>query len=478
MIKPQRATSCTPRAKMFSHIGRSGSAIALAMCLMVPSVGASAQDIAAPETGVAVGNLIISPRLRLAVGYDTNANFSSPDEGEEASPEFYVNPAIHWGMLQSTLIDFSGNAAIGWRQYFAGEGQADDASGLEASGTAQLQINPLGPVSIRLQDTLRLSNDAVFTIESQDDVFQIPFSEYGLDYGSGRVLNNTAGAQLRFHPGGDGDERMGFSGHLGVNHYFTRYLERPDSNRQGIGANLNLAWNFLPRSAVFIEASVRRTTYDDPIGEAVTRDEPLSLIDGNQALRQVNSTPLRAGVGLRSLLSQRLSATLRVGYANGFYEDGPNPSRVYGQAQLTAQFRPDHQLRVGYSTNFADSTFGNYVNFHRLAATYNLTPGNLRLSASVFGQVNNYAPVDTDLLNGSSLIESYSDAERRDYPVGLNLDLGVRVGRHFQTGVAYRILANISDFRAEPAAGWAGDPVSGQPNFLKQRIEIYATFRL
>lgn len=451
----------------------------LAFCATATT--ASAQVAPPTATGVPVGPLLVSPALRLGVGYDNNVALNANNEFSASSPEFLVAPSVTLTMRESSAVRFNAGAGISWRQYFAGQESASESSGLDANARVGLQVNHGGPVSFSVDDSLRQSNDAVYMPDLNDDIYQIAFSEYGLDLGSGRVLNNNLGVGLKFHPGGDTDDTIGFVGSLKLTHNYAHYQERPSADRQRLGGALNLGWRFLPRSTAFFDASSSRVIYKEDYSEAITRDEAIA-IDGaaDSPLRNNESTPLYLGVGLRTLLTQRFGVMTRVGYSTAFYDEGRSPKRFAFQLQFDAAISEYQSLRFGYATNYADSTFSNYLTYHRFHASYALDANRLKFTLSGFAQVNKYSTYNQQALDaGGSVLEQYNTANRRDVPVGIAADLGVKLGSHVALGVNYSALANISNFDAQPASSWVnGNKLSGSPEFLRHRVSLYLTMRL
>lgn len=436
------------------------------------------QDV---ERGVAAGSMIITPRLRLGVGYDSNVNLNHNSEYSAASPELIISPSIGLRMRESGVVRFDANAGVTWRQYIAGDTGSNDASGMDVNAGVNLRVNHGGAVSLIVKDQLRQSNDAVYHPDLNDDPYEISFTDYGLDLGSGRVLTNNATLGLGFHPGGDSEDSIGFVGSLTANHIYNHYQERPSQDRQRIGGRLHLGWRFLPRSQVFVEANASRTLYKNGDGEPITRDVDIPLTpEGTFGLRNNDSTPVYAGVGLRSLILPRLGVMTRLGYSTAFYDEGPSPKRVAFQLQADSQLTRHMHLRAGYATNFADSTFGNYLNYHRFHASYSVTARPVKFTLSGFVQINDYAATDTELRDqAGNVVEFYNTGDRRDIPAGGSVELSVMAGNHVLIGANYSVLGNISNFDAEPARGWLNaQKLSGSPEFLRHRVYLFVALTL
>lgn len=486
--------------RRFQRIAVIASAIALF------PLAASAQGEDFQPSGVSLGNFTLSPSLRLSIGYDTNASFKANDsngEQEDSTPTTGVNVGLGWAVPYIRSVDFSGDLGVGWTQNFAGEGDSRDASGVSLGGGLRLRFNPRGSVSFNIQDKIRIDNDGTYTEENELDPYHVSFDENGVDFGAERILLNTVAASLGFHPGGDvGDERMGFSGSLGASHSYNHYFDRSNLDRQSIGGNLGLNWNFLPRSAFVFRASVDRTRYDEDFGTFLTTssdelsgvDVPTIELDGESPISRNDSTSARFTAGINGLLTEKLSVSARVGYGLGWYDDGPNPGQVLALLQLTGQFNRGHTLRGSYSTNFANASFANYVQYHKFVLAWELNRGRFGLSLSTFAQINKYSDYaaqsvgfDTDFPNppGEGLvIETYS-LDRTDYPVGANLRLRFAVTSNFQLGVQYRVDANFTDFRAvydedlSNSLGITPDELNaGDPSYVKHRILFFVRFAI
>lgn len=433
------------------------------------------------QRGIAAGPLLITPRLRLGVGYDTNVNLNAGSEYSATSPELVIAPSIGLSMRESGMVRFDAGAGITWRQYVGGEQGSTDASGLDANAHLDLQVNHSGAVSFVLKDRVRQSNDAVYQPDLNDDPYEINFTDYGLDLGSGRVLTNNASMGINFHPGGDTDDSIGFIGSLTAKHQYNHYQERPSQDRQRVGGELRLGWRFLPRSVVFADVSASRVLYRTDEIEPITRDRPYSNADSvDTALRNNESTPVYAGVGLRSLILPRLGLMTRIGYSTAFYDDGASPKRFAFQLQADAELTSTQSLRGGYATNFADSTFANYLVYHRFHLSYMLSIQPIRFTISAFAQINQYAETDDTLIDGTgALLEQYNTTSRRDIPIGASTEVSVDLGQHVLLGLNYSILANISNFDAEPARDWLNQQkLSGSPEFLRHRVYLFVALAL
>lgn len=475
------------------------AAATLSVALVATSSNAHAESTTKPRArGMAAGPMVFTPRLRLGAGYNTNIGLNAKDEVHRDSAEFIVSPTLGLKLRDTGVVKFSANGGVTWRKYLDERVAGKKISGLDANGRVNLQVNYGGPVSFVLSDNVRQSHDAIYGPDLNDDPYEVSFSEYGADIGANRVLTNTANAGMKFHPGGDNEDAMGFVGRLDATHTYTHY-QQDDSqyDRQRLRGRLHLGWRFLPRSVLSVRGSAGRTFYKHPAGVGVTQGsyaEGTGASAERQATKNNDSTSYNVSLGLRTLILPRLSVNTRVGYSGAIYEDGPNPGGLSLLFQGDSEISEGMKLRFGYATNFTDATFGNYLNYHRLFANYSLRHRVFNLRLSAFAQINKYAPVNASLVDGSgAIVEDYFDTSgdgstpgdgsgtfrRKDYPVGASAEVSANAGDHVLIGVNYSLMTNFSNLDARPRAGWAGgQKISGNPEFIRHRIYLFVALAL
>src|SRR5690625_19868 len=475
------------------------AATALSTAMLLPSSSAFADTSTKPRArGVAAGPMVFTPRLRLGAGYNNNIGLNAKDEINRGSAEFIVAPSLGLKLRDTGVVRFSANGGVSWRKYLDERVAGKKVSGIDGNGQVNLQVNYGGPVSFVLSDNVRQSHDAIYGPDLNDDPYEVSFSEYGADIGANRVLTNTARAGMKFHPGGDNDDAMGFVGNLEAVHTYTHYQQDDAQyDRQRIHGRLSLGWRFLPRSVLSVQGGVGRNFYKHLAGVGVPHGsyaEGSANFQDRQATRNNDSTSYNVGVGLRTLILPRLSVNTRVGYSGAVYEDGPSPGGLSLLFQGDSQLTEGMKLRFGYGTNFTDATFGNYLVYHRIFASYSIKHRIFNASLSAFAQVNKYAPVNATLVDGSgNPIEDYYDSSkdvgspgdgsgtfrRKDYPIGASAEFSVNAGNHVLVGVNYSIMTNQSNLDAIPRGGWSGgNKVSGNPDFLRHRIYLFVALAL
>jgi hypothetical protein len=117
---------------------------------------------------------------------------------------------------------------------------------------------------------------------------------------------------------------------------------------------LDIAWKWLPKTAIFLDAQQGDVYYlNNTINPAT-----------NQASK-VSSFPLRVTAGLRGLLTEKTSALLQLGYVNGFYSSGGSTNGFLGStfAEAALTVRPTQLSRVviGARHDFLNAVIANFA---------------------------------------------------------------------------------------------------------------------
>lgn len=497
-MKKQSFSRAVVQRSKAGHVLCLVGAVLLSVAAFATPAAAQSGSSKPRARGMAAGPMVFTPRLRLGAGYNTNIGLNAENETNRESAEFVVAPSLGLSLRDTGVVRFSANGGVTWRKYLDERVAGRKMSGIDANGQVKLQINYGGPVSFVLSDNVRQSHDAIYGPDLNDDPYEVSFSEYGADIGANRVLNNTATIGMKFHPGGDVDDAMGFVGGLDATHTYTHYQQANSQyDRQRIRGRLNLGWRFLPRSVLSVHGSVGRNFYKHPAGVGVTQgfhSIGSAAFQDRQATRNNDSTSYNVGLGLRTLILPRLSVNTRLGYAGAIYEDGPRPGGVAFMIQGDSQIREGMKLRFGYSTNFTDATFGNYLVYHRIHASYTLSHRIVNFRLSAFAQMNKYAPVNATLVDGSGTpVEDYYDTtgdgllpgdgdgtfRRKDFPIGASTEISVNAGNHVMIGANYSIMTNSSNLDAEPRSAWeGGHKISGNPDFLRHRVYLFVALAL
>ncbi|MBI5482547.1 MAG: outer membrane beta-barrel protein [Deltaproteobacteria bacterium] len=333
-------------------------AIVLATALLCGPSAASAQTLVKYNEGpgLKLSNSVVLPGGgAVMTSYDTNVFYTK----QGAIGSFFLTPIAHVdlatlppqrleGQPEGTqAVDFRLRFAAGYRAYISDNQSVKDQSNVDLDAGLSLVINPKG----RYKGTI--SDEYVRTVTPQN--LEGPGS-YIRDY-------NVASARLDIAPGGG---MLGFA--LGYSftmdwweNSFTNLAAGSKPNMFAHLITLDGKWKFLPKTAVVLNVSQGIVSRPD-------------LVIG--AVEHPDSDPFRVEAGLIGQLTYRLSATVKAGYGNGFYQAAlgrPSPAS-FNNALVTAQLRwqiaTTGSLTLGFTRNFFDSLFSDYYTDNRATLRY------------------------------------------------------------------------------------------------------------
>jgi hypothetical protein len=172
--------------------------------------------------------------------------------------------------------------------------------------------------------------------------------------------NNQASAEVRWAPGG---------GRLATVLRYTNMIDVFEgtysfASTDGNYLMLDIAWKWLPKTAIFVNAQQGYIFY--------INNDLSTLTNGMK--QKVSSYPLVAAAGLRGLLTEKTSATLTVGYTNGFYSSGATTSGFWGSTYIDAALtvRPTQLSRIvgGYRHEFVNAVVSTFSNNDSVYLSY------------------------------------------------------------------------------------------------------------
>ena len=327
--------------------------------------------------GVRTGDLELHPGVAGEVGYDSNYFLRSDKTGfDNSAPNAPVIPAASFRITPSLYL-----STIGPQRregdYVAQPPSVAFRAGVNATYRAFLGLgnNSSGPTNdISQQDNIGGAADARLDI--------LPSHPFGADIFANYarvVMPNIAsadpnlafnrddvgvGGELVIQPGsGTLDWRLGYQFHDTI---FEESAARPYANYLH-QAFTRGRWRFRPRTALIYDASLGFQTYVNP----------------NDALQVglVNSTPVRARIGLNGLISDRFAALAMVGWGATFLDTKisvPQYDSVIAQAELKWFLSASpgvaapsdvtlalSSIALGYTRDFAPSYLGDYYGSDR-----------------------------------------------------------------------------------------------------------------
>jgi hypothetical protein len=377
--------------------------------------------------------------LGVEAGYDTNV-FYAPTAPQGSAilrivPFAELTNATRTGVAPSGVF-FDLGASLNYRQYLSGKVAIRDQSAVMPGASAALVFGSNQSLSLMLGDGYNRIDDPPYVANQQAFIRDV----------------NVGFAQLAWSPGG---------GRLGVTLRYTNTIDYFEDQQLQLADNmahdlmLDVSWRWLPKTALFVNVHQGYISY-------FHSDEG-----------KANSLPLRATVGLRGLITNKLSLMIAVGYGNGFYQTAdPDPANMEGARPVAgptgfrgdilvsaeATYRPTLETAVtlGYSHDFQNAILGDfyyldsvYLNFSQAIA------GRLGFGFSARYESRSFQ----DIPIGDMMFVNEHD---NYWQVGANLDYRIRGSLY--AGVAYTLQKNDSPY-VQPS-----ETAPATPNYTKQLI--------
>jgi hypothetical protein len=321
--------------------------------------------------GIRVGDLELHPGVGAEAGYLTNPFFSDRVRGSAA---FRIAPHLFLSTLQSSRleaapgaegatrgwIDFSGGLSGSFNHYF--QHAIRDAINVDVN--ADVTLAPDRPVALKLTELLRRSalpfSDTNLPPEARDTQTAADYTNY-YEAASAQVLFRSAGGLLR----GSVGYRFGYAWFDDVGFKYNNNI-----THNGL---LNLGWEFLPKTALFYDATFAHQSFTKGDDSSLRQIALTRLVDNNI---------LTSRIGINGAITSRIGATVAIGYTAGFFESGDEPHGLIGSVE--ARFTPTQisEVALTFDRGFLPSYQGNYQDRTRIyARTRWLFVGALLLSA-------------------------------------------------------------------------------------------------
>ena len=321
--------------------------------------------------GIRLGDLELHPGVGAEVGYLTNPFYSDRSKG---SPAFRISPHLFLSTLQGERleaastggtptrgwIDFTGGLSGSFNHYF--QHAVRDAINLDLN--ADVVLAPERPVALKLTEQLRRSalpfSDTNLPPEARDTQTAADYTNY-YESAAAQVLFRSAGGLLR----GSIGYRFGYAWFDDVGFKYNNNI-----THNGL---LNVGWEFLPKTALFYDATFSHQTFTKGDNSTLRQMALTRLIDNNI---------LTSRIGINGAITSRIGATVAVGYTAGFFASGDEPHGLIGSVE--ARYTPTNisEVALTFDRGFLPSYQGNYQDRTRIfARTRLLLVGALLLAA-------------------------------------------------------------------------------------------------
>jgi hypothetical protein len=430
-------------------------ALSIALFALVSARRASAQDVPIGYQGLPYKSASESPTgINLAEGVLLHVGAGA--EAGWDSNVFYGSSSVPGAVVGSGILRFTGfgeltnatrqgtpaltydmRAGLTYRRYTSSDINVQRYNNAFMPSAGLALATTAGSVSFQLADTFLRTEDPPY-----------------LGAGSASPItrdNNLAMLQAQWAPGG---------GRITGTLRYTNSLDLFEQDSGFAYANslthtllLDVSWKWLPKTALFFQASQAYVSYlsDDKKGK-------------------VPSYPLHVLVGLRGLITPKLSAVVSAGYANGFYSSGATTSGVLGSTYVDVQgvVTPTLMSRftLGYHQDFQNSVISNFYYAYSVYGSFvQLIGGRLSFDLSA-----RYSHLDYEGL----LFDPTQNRIDNTIVAGATLDYFIR--NWIYAGVGWALIANISDYRLPvppgSPAGTQGLPVDYVKNQVFARLGV------
>lgn len=199
-----------------------------------------------------------------------------------------------------------------------------------------------------------------FSVDLNESVqFRDAPAEPGAEDGFERFVFDV-GPDLRFRPGAGNSKA--FELRLGYRFKGTRFLNDGGENLEADQHQVRFLteWKFFPKTSAFVD--VRYAIVDRPAQDAETHPGT-----GQQfPERDLDSNPFRLELGVRGLITQRLSAVVRGGFLHTFNAQLDSFVGGVGQVKLEYVIEPTLQVEAGYEFDARGSSVANFYKLHNV----------------------------------------------------------------------------------------------------------------
>jgi len=323
--------------------------------------GANAQDVRSPVPteghGIRLGDFELHPGIGAEIGWTDNVFLEAPSEHPDKSAVLRVSPHIHLSTLtterltenlgqdEQQKVSFRFGATGTLKQYFATE--LKDHPNMGVGQDARLTLRPGRVFQLEIFDDFHRTIDP-FTqaLAPAPSGGTMPTSaDYDRDQlGVGtRIQLSTPGALFR----------------VGVGYRFDLdYFEGSnfkDNNNVSHTISSDTSWEFLPKTALFWNGSVRLFDYT-----ASNTVQDASIVSRS------DSTNVQSKIGINGALTARLGFTIAGGYGAGFLDNNNDYENFIAQVEARWRFTETAMWALGYDREYNPSFQGDFARIDRI----------------------------------------------------------------------------------------------------------------
>ena len=295
--------------------------------------------------GIRLGDFELHPGIGAEGGYISNPFYSEPGSKIHGTAALRVAPHIYLSTLKGErregdveakpgMLSLSGGLSGSYQHYFNVGAQ----NYLNLDFDIDAVIAPERPVAFRIANKFRLST--------------LPFGDTTVNPVSGEPINTDytnfyelAEAQLMFQSAGGL-----LRGSLGYRFGFTWFSAAgfAVNNNMRHSATLNLGWEFLPKTALFYDATYAFQDYPN-LDASINADGTVNA--AGRVTWVANNHQVSTRIGINGAITSRIGATVAVGYAAGFFPVGEDGDGIIGTVE--ARYTPSEMAEIALTADRA-----------------------------------------------------------------------------------------------------------------------------
>jgi hypothetical protein len=348
-------------------------------------------------------------------GYDTNVFYDNTARTQSAvltvTPFFDISNSLRQGESGGQSFVYHLGASLAYRQYLNNDPNVKAQTAFTPTVNAGIAANG-AKVNFALNDT--------FT--------RIEEAPYGPSQNIIKRDHNTGVLQVGISPGGGRITTLiRYANHLD---YFENIELRYGNNMAHLGT-IDTSWKWLPKTALFLRLSGGYIHYLTP-----------------DATRSA-SVPVGAGLGIRGLITPKLSASIDLGYGTAFYLD--KGTHVSGVGNVNAALALAY--RLGYATSLGLGYSHGFRNSPIIGDYYNVDGVFLGVSQGIGARLVFTADGRYEWRRYQGVTRFMAPFERRDHVAGGQAKLDFFIQKWLYAGIGYNLTFNESNESAATARG-------------------------
>ncbi len=374
--------------------------------------------------GFRLGSAVLHPDFKLSVGYDSNVFYQSGSEDPAGSVMLTLDPGLSLenGSLSKGQRKVEYNARLGfqYKRYFQELKARTQRDFFGANVAGLVNVFPEGTFGFDLHETFLRTSEPRYAVSN---------ANYDRDH-------NVAGLGFNIRPGGGMLQfRLGYR--IAVDYF-------EDSDLSGANyyyhqVEFYAKWKFFPQTSWWFGMNWQFINY---WGSTT-----------NSMYSSPGSKPVRLMMGVSGRFLPRLVLTGGIGYGYSWYDKGPDYNLPLGMVDVTIEVGPTAKVSLGYEHNFQDVMLGNFYSVDTAYLTYyHVIANRVELSATARWLRAGFEGIKlgTGVTPVGQAACGWNDnryCSRTDNAVSLGLQARYLVTSWFSAGLAYRLLANFSDFK-------------------------------